>query len=67
MNAGVLMNPQSFLDSAYNSGLSVCAWVWKNDATDQDALLTATGLPNDNNNNNWGSLYKNYCNKPRKP
>jgi mannan endo-1,4-beta-mannosidase len=67
MNAGVLMNPQSFLDSVYNRGLSACAWVWKNDAADQDALLSATGLPNNNNNNNWGSMYKNYCSRIRKP
>jgi mannan endo-1,4-beta-mannosidase len=67
MNAGTLMNPQSFLDSTYNRGLSVCAWVWKKDANDQDALLTSTGLPNDNNNNNWGTVYKNLAAKIRKP
>ncbi len=67
MNAGVLMNPQAFLDSTYHAGLSVCAWAWKYDGTDQDALLDITGLPNNNNNNNWGSLFKNYCSRPRKP
>jgi mannan endo-1,4-beta-mannosidase len=67
MNAGTLMNPQSFLDSVYNRGLSVCAWVWKNDGTDQDALLTSAGLPNNINNNNWGSLFQGLALKPRKP
>jgi mannan endo-1,4-beta-mannosidase len=67
MNAGTLMNPQSFLDSAYNKGLSVCAWTWKYDGNDADALLDLNGLPNNNNNNNWGSMYKNYCARIRKP
>jgi mannan endo-1,4-beta-mannosidase len=67
MNAGTLMNPQSFLDSAYNKGLSVCAWAWKYDGNDQDALLAQGGLPNNNNNNSWGTLFKNYCSKTRKP
>lgn len=67
MNAGVLMNPQSFLDIIYNRGFSVCAWTWKNDENDKDALLTSSGLPNNNNNNNWGTTYKNLASKPRKP
>jgi mannan endo-1,4-beta-mannosidase len=67
MNAGVLMNPKPFLDSVYNRGLSVAAWVWKYDANDQDALLNAQGLPNDNNNNNWGSTFKSLCLKMRNP
>ncbi len=67
MNAGVLMNPKPFLDSIYNRGLSVSAWVWKYDVNDQDALLNAQGLPNDNNNNNWGTIYKTLCLKARNP
>lgn len=67
LNAGVLMNPQSFLDSVYNRGLSVCAWVWKYDSNDKDALLTNDGLPNNNNNNNWGSLFKSVCARQRIP
>ncbi len=67
LNAGILMNPQSFLDSIYNRGLSVCAWVWKYDNNDKDALLGNNGLPNNNNNNNWGDLYKNLCSRQRKP
>lgn len=67
MNAGTLMNPQPFLDSAYQAGLSVCAWAWKYDGADQDALLNVNGLPNNNNNNNWGTVFKNYCSRIRKP
>jgi mannan endo-1,4-beta-mannosidase len=67
MNAGVLMNPSFFLNTIHSRGLSVCAWVWKYDENDQDALLTAMGMPNDNNNNNWGSTFKNIATKPRNP
>jgi mannan endo-1,4-beta-mannosidase len=66
MNAQVLMNPKPFLDSIYNRGLSVCAWVWKYDGNDTDALLNAAGQPNDNNNNGWGTAFKTLCAKPRK-
>lgn len=52
INAGTLMNPQSFLDSAYTRGLSACAWAWKYASSDQDALLDSLGLPNNTNNNN---------------
>ncbi len=67
MNAGTLMNPQAFLDSTYNRGISTCAWVWKYNETDQDALLTSAGLPNNTNNNNWGTIYKNHAARLRKP
>lgn len=67
LNAGVLMNPKLFLDIVYNRSLSVCAWVWKNDENDTDALLTKDGLPNDNNNNNWGTTFKNLSLRTRKP
>jgi mannan endo-1,4-beta-mannosidase len=66
-NAGTLMNPQSFLEIIYNRGLSVCAWVWKKDENDKDGLLTSAGIPNDNNNNNWGTTYKNFAAKVRNP
>jgi len=67
MNAGTLMNPQFFLDSVYHHGLSVCAWVWKNDSTDTDALRTQNGHPNNYKNNNWGTLYKTLTSRPRRP
>ena len=67
LNAGVLMNPKIFLDSLYNRGLSVCAWVWKYDNNDKDALLNAQGIPNDNNNNNWGTNFRTLSLKERKP
>ncbi|MBS1669445.1 MAG: glycosyl hydrolase family 5 [Bacteroidetes bacterium] len=67
MNAGTLMNPAPLLDSIYNRGISVCAWVWKYDSTDQDALLTTQGQPNNTNNHNWGSIFQLLCLSPRKP
>ncbi len=67
MNAALLMNPAPFLDSVYKRGLSCTPWLWKYDANDVDALLTAQGLPNDNNNNNWGTAYKTICFKVRNP
>ncbi|MGL5112062.1 MAG: cellulase family glycosylhydrolase [Flavobacterium sp.] len=67
MNAGVLMNPKLFLDSMFDHGLSICAWVWKKEAKDQDALLTENGVVNDNNNNNWGTTFKTITVRTRKP
>jgi mannan endo-1,4-beta-mannosidase len=67
LNAGVLMDTKPFLDTVYNRGLSVCAWVWKYDENDRDALLTSTKLPNDNNNNNWGTTFRTLCLRVRKP
>jgi mannan endo-1,4-beta-mannosidase len=67
LNAGTLMNPRAFLDSVYNNGLSVCAWAWKYDSNDPDALLNAMGLPNDNNNNSWGTVFKTLGLRIRKP
>lgn len=67
MNAGVLMNPDPFLNLIYDKGISVCAWVWKKDESDQDALMTRDGLPNNINNNNWGTTFKNLAIKTRNP
>jgi mannan endo-1,4-beta-mannosidase len=67
LNASVLMNPKPFLDSVFNRGLSVSAWVWKYDNTDVDALLNTNGQPNNLNNNNWGINFKNLSLQPRKP
>lgn len=67
MNAGVLMNPDPFLNLVYDKGISVCAWVWKKDESDQDALMTRDGLPNNINNNNWGTTFKNLAIKTRNP
>ena len=67
MNAGTLMNPQSFLDIIYNRGISVCAWTWKYDENDKDALLTLAGQPNNNANNNWGTTFKTLSLKARNP
>jgi mannan endo-1,4-beta-mannosidase len=67
LNAGILMNPQSFLDIISNRGISVCGWVWKKDENDKNALLTKGGLTNNNNNNNWGTTFKNLSLKSRNP
>lgn len=66
-NAGALMNPAAFLDSAYQQRFSFSAWVWKYDGSDVDALLDANGQPNNNSNNNWGSLYKEVVSRKRNP
>ena len=47
VNAGVLMNPEPFLNIIHNNQMSYAAWLWKFDETDQDALLRTEGLPND--------------------
>ena len=67
MNSGTLMNPSYFLTAIHNKSISVCAWVWKYDQTDQDALLDASGMPNNTNNNNWGTTFKNLATSPRNP
>lgn len=67
MNAGVLMDPKPFLENIYNRGFSVCAWVWKKDSSDQDALLSSDGSENNTNNNNWGSTFKFFALKARQP
>jgi mannan endo-1,4-beta-mannosidase len=64
MNAQVLMNPATFLDSAYSKNIGAFAWVWKKSSTEKDALLDNTGMPNNNNNNNWGTLFKGYLARP---
>jgi mannan endo-1,4-beta-mannosidase len=67
LNSSSLMNTQPFLDSIYNKGISVSAWVWKYDSNDADALLNDIGLPNNNNNKNWGSTFINLCTRVRRP
>jgi mannan endo-1,4-beta-mannosidase len=67
LNAGVLMDTRPFLDSLYNRGISISAWLWKYSSTDKDALLDNNGLPNNNSNNNWGSAFKALLSKPRNP
>ncbi len=67
MNSGALMNPEYFLNELYNRGKSICAWTWKYDENDKDALLTLAGLPNNTNNNNWGTTFRNLSSKARNP
>lgn len=67
MNSGILMNPAYLLNELYNRGKSICAWTWKYDENDKDALLTLAGLPNNTNNNNWGTTFRNLSSKTRNP
>jgi mannan endo-1,4-beta-mannosidase len=67
INSGVLMNPEYLLNELYNRGKSICAWTWKYDENDKDALLTLAGLPNNTNNNNWGTTFRNLSSKARNP
>jgi mannan endo-1,4-beta-mannosidase len=67
VNSSGLMNPQFFLTAAYNRGMAISAWLWKYDANDQNALLNAAGLPNDLNNNSWGTMYKTLAARDRVP
>jgi mannan endo-1,4-beta-mannosidase len=67
LNAGVLMNPNFFMDAVYKKSMSMAAWLWKYDGTDPDALLNANGTPNNNSNNNWGTSYFNICQRVRIP
>jgi mannan endo-1,4-beta-mannosidase len=60
LNAGILMNPANFLAAARTQGSTVSAWLWKYDGTDTDALLNSDGTHNDNSNNNWGSIYRDF-------
>lgn len=65
VNSGVLMDPEPFLNIIFSKDISFAAWLWKYDETDQDALLTSQGLPNNFNNNNWGSLYNEIARRER--
>lgn len=65
VNSGILMNPEYVLNTLHTEGFSIAAWLWKYDETDQDALLTIDGLPNNNDNNNWGDVFKELASRPR--
>jgi mannan endo-1,4-beta-mannosidase len=65
LNAGVLMNPKPFLDIIYNQKSICLCLVWK--MMRMTDILTKAGLPNDNNNNNWGTTFKNLSLRARKP
>lgn len=62
-NVGDLMDPASFLSAARTAQVSTLAWLWKREALDQSALLNEQGEPNDLNNNQWGSQYKEFLRK----
>ncbi len=58
MNAGVLMDPRPFLALPEVASRPVAAWLWKRSDTDLDALLDASGAPNDRDNHAWGSTIR---------
>lgn len=55
MNAGTLMDPRPFLALPEVAARPVTAWLWKRSDTDLNALLDASGAPNDRDNHAWGS------------
>lgn len=64
-NSSELMKPSPFLKAAQSTGTSVCAWLWKYDSNDPDAILRADKRSNDHNNNGWGSLYRSFISSKR--
>ncbi len=60
MNAGELMDPGPVLEVLSERELTTTAWLWKYDESDPDALLTTTGAPNDQDNNAWGTTYREF-------
>ena len=64
-NSSELMNPAPFLKAVQSTGTSVCAWLWKYDSNDPDALLGTDKRPNDHNNNGWGTLYRSFITSKR--
>ena len=56
-NAG-LSDPTIFLNAVQQLEISTLAWAWQRDETIQNALLTTTNMPNDNNNGDWGSNFR---------
>lgn len=63
INATGLMPVTPFLDAVSITETTTCAWLWNKNTSDQNSLLTNEGLPNNNNNQNWGSTYKAFLNK----
>lgn len=60
INVEDLMRVTSFLGSVKKTNTSTLAWLWKRDSNDQNALLTENDSPNDNNNNQWGSTFREF-------
>lgn len=59
-NASGLMEVEHFLDAAKQNEASVMAWLWNKNSGDVNALMDDDGNPNENGNNNWGSVFRSY-------
>jgi mannan endo-1,4-beta-mannosidase len=66
LNAGILMNQNPFLDVILFVGFLFVLGFGKMTKMILMHYLLA-GLPNDKNNNNWGSTFKNLSTKTRNP
>ncbi|WP_052732680.1 RICIN domain-containing protein [Hymenobacter terrenus] len=67
-NASTLMNPVPFLQAVRTTRTSTCAWLWKADENDTDALLRSDGTtPNDQQNNTWGSTFRAFTRENHNP
>jgi mannan endo-1,4-beta-mannosidase len=60
-NAGHELNPNEFLKAAKKTNLSVLAWLWNQNTSYKNALLTDDGLPNATQDNNyWGNSFREF-------
>ncbi|KPM32251.1 Glycoside hydrolase family protein [Croceitalea dokdonensis DOKDO 023] len=55
-----LSNATNFLEACKVNRVGALAWLWNKNTMDQNALLTNDGLPNDTNNNDWGTTFKTF-------
>lgn len=55
-----LSDPSNLLTVCDNLNIGALAWLWNRNSEDQNSLLTYTGMPNNNNNLNWGSTFKSF-------
>jgi len=62
-NVSEVMQTDHFLRAVYEGGIPTLGWVWKLDGSDKNALLNESGLPNDQNNNEWGSNFKSFLSR----
>ncbi|HMO25310.1 MAG TPA: cellulase family glycosylhydrolase [Tepidisphaeraceae bacterium] len=60
-NSSTQMDPTKVMRAAERVGVTVIAWLWKReDTASRNSLRTTSGAPNDNQNGNWGSTWREY-------
>jgi mannan endo-1,4-beta-mannosidase len=60
-NAGNNLDPSAFLAAVKQTDVSVMAWLWNQDSSYKNALLTNEGLPNATAENAyWGKRFQDY-------